>query len=118
MIITLGELTNLYMLAYQHETEHVIMHFVALEIIMELPEHYIESMIDDNIKKRIFETIEYMHSSKSSKDIESRGVINWGFRITYKILRALQVSFLFYLQPFIVVFVYFLIPAGTFPEEE
>ena len=47
VIIFGAELTNLYMLAYQHESEHVIMHFVTLEVIVELPELYMNSLVED-----------------------------------------------------------------------
>lgn len=35
---------NVYMLAYQHTIEHCIIHFVALEVVVELPKIYFESM--------------------------------------------------------------------------
>jgi len=36
----LAEMLNIYMLAYQHSVEHAIIHFVALEVIIEIPHFY------------------------------------------------------------------------------
>jgi hypothetical protein len=50
----LAEILNLYMLLYQHTIEHVIIHFVALEIIVEIPHIYMGSLLDDKLRDRIF----------------------------------------------------------------
>jgi hypothetical protein len=42
-----AELLNLFMLLYQHTVEHAIIHFVALEIIVEIPHIYMHSLLDD-----------------------------------------------------------------------
>ena len=47
MINVMAEAINLYMLLYQHSVEHAIIHFVALEIIVEIPHKYCEALISD-----------------------------------------------------------------------
>jgi len=42
-----AEFLNLFMLLYQHTVEHAIIHFVALEIIVEIPHRYMDSLLDD-----------------------------------------------------------------------
>lgn len=42
-----AEFLNLFMLLYQHTVEHAIIHFVALEIIVEIPHIYMHSLLDD-----------------------------------------------------------------------
>jgi hypothetical protein len=54
IINLIAEFLNIYMLAYQHTVEHCIIHFVALEIIVEIPHIYMGSLIDDKMKERIF----------------------------------------------------------------
>ena len=46
----IAEFLNLFMLLYQHTIEHAIIHFVALEIIVEIPHIYIHSLMDDQLK--------------------------------------------------------------------
>ena len=41
------EFVNIYLLSYQHTVDHCIIHFVALEVIMELAELYLESLSDE-----------------------------------------------------------------------
>jgi len=43
----LAEGLNLFMLLYQHTIEHAIIHFVALEIIVEIPHIYMHSLLED-----------------------------------------------------------------------
>ena len=50
----LAEFLNLYMLLYQHTVEHAIIHFVALEIIVEIPHRYMDSLLDDQLKDKLF----------------------------------------------------------------
>ena len=49
-----AEVLNLFMLLYQHTVEHAIIHFVALEIIVEIPHIYMGSLLDDHLKDRLF----------------------------------------------------------------
>ena len=50
MINLVAEFLNMYMLVYQHTVEHCIIHFVALEVIVEIPHMYMGSLIDDKLK--------------------------------------------------------------------
>jgi hypothetical protein len=38
------QIINIYLLTFQHTVEHSIIHFVALEMIMELPKMYFEAL--------------------------------------------------------------------------
>jgi hypothetical protein len=49
------EAINIFLLSYQHSISHSIIHFVALEIIMEVDNLYIESLMNNPIIK-IFHT--------------------------------------------------------------
>lgn len=42
-----AEFLNFYMLLFQHNVEHCIIHFVALEIIVEIPHIYNHSLVND-----------------------------------------------------------------------
>lgn len=106
------------MLSYQHEAEHVVMHFVALEIIMEFPEYYYESLVEDVLKEQIVAGIHKLKRTKSSKDHTSRSCFNKTFRVIYKLFRAYYVSFVFYFTPFIAILNYFTIYPGDFPAAE
>jgi hypothetical protein len=47
IVNVLAEFINLFMLLNQHSIEHTIIHFVALEILVEIPHIYMGSLIDD-----------------------------------------------------------------------
>ena len=81
-----AEVLNLYMLLYQHTVEHAIIHFVALEIIVEIPHIYMGSLLDDHLKDRLFQENASLHVHHSGKDIEwsSRSLFNKMMRIVYK----------------------------------
>ena len=49
-----AEFLNLYMLLWQHSVEHAIIHFVAMEVIIEIPHFYTNALIDDKLKDKIF----------------------------------------------------------------
>lgn len=44
------EAINIYLLAYQTNVEYCIIHFVALEVVMELNKIYLESLNDESFK--------------------------------------------------------------------
>ena len=91
------------MLAYQHTVQHCIIHFVALEVIMEISNMYFESLKGNKLK-------EIMHHApkcvKSGKDIKfsERTLFHKGARILYKVLRSFYVSVIFYFVPFSVMY--------------
>jgi hypothetical protein len=43
----LCEVINIVMLSYQHYVSHAIIHFVALEVIIEVSQMYLESLMDN-----------------------------------------------------------------------
>lgn len=119
VINLLAEGLNMYMLVYQHSVEHCIIHFVALEVIVEIPHLYMGSLIDDRLKARIFRNQKHLNVLNKGRDIDfwyDRSFMSKVARVLYKFHRALYVSVLFYFSPFIVIFVYSFIPAGTYPE--
>ena len=109
IVALLAEFINLYLLTYQHSVEHCIIHFVALEVIVEIPHIFIGSLINDRLKQRIFNKT---HSLKvtikgSSLKFSERSCSNKLGRVIYRICRSIYASLFFYFQPFIVVFIYF-----------
>ena len=58
---------NVYMLLYQYKVDYCIIHFVALEIIVEIPAIYMNSLIDDKLKTRIFSSHELSVDNKGSE---------------------------------------------------
>lgn len=99
----IAEYINIKLLSAQHTISHSIMHFVALEIIMEVSNLYFESLMNNKLKV-------IMHHppklTKKGKDIEfrERSMFHKFARIIYKFLRCLYVSVVFYFVPFFVVF--------------
>lgn len=107
-----AEILNLYMLLYQHSVEHCIIHFVALEIIVEIPHIYAESLVDDNIKARVFGHTHELTVTNKGRDINfwsDRSVFNKIGRFFYCFTRVIYLSVVFYLQPFIVTCCYDLV---------
>lgn len=49
-----AEFINIYMLSNQHTIEHCIIHFVALEVVVELPKIFFESQNYDNYIYQVF----------------------------------------------------------------
>jgi hypothetical protein len=109
----LCEFVNIYMLTYQHTVQHCIIHFVALEVIMEISNMYFESLKSNKLK-------EIMHHAptqvKSGKDIHfsERSCFHKFGRILYKVLRCFYVSVIFYFVPFTVMYLQWITiaPAG------
>ena len=46
---------NIYLLTYQHTVDHSIIHFVALHVVMEIPNLYLESLIGVKLREEMFE---------------------------------------------------------------
>ena len=101
------ECINLYMLTYQHSVEHCLIHFVALEVIMELPKMYFEALADSAIK----EVVHHYHPKRKNRgqDIKftERTCFHRFARVIYKILRTIYVAVIFYFAPFVVIFLNF-----------
>jgi len=41
----LCQVINIYLLTYQHTVGHAVIHFVALHVVMDVPNLYLESLI-------------------------------------------------------------------------
>ena len=65
----LAELINIYLLTYQHNVEHCIIHFVALEVIVEIPHILVGSMSADKLKQRIFAKTHALKVTERAKKI-------------------------------------------------
>lgn len=93
----------LRMLAFQHSIAHSIIHFVALEAILELPMLYFESLIDNKLKV-------IMHDlpvvEKRGRDIKmsDRSCYHKVARVIYRMYRAVYVSAIYYFIPYAVIF--------------
>ena len=105
----LAEFINVYLLTYQHNVEHCIIHFVALEIIVEIPHILIGSLTESKLKSRIFSTTHALKVTNRGRDItfKSRSCCNKISRVLYRFFRCIYVSFIFYFQPFFVIIIYF-----------
>lgn len=81
-----AEFLNLFMLLYQHTVEHAIIHFVALEIIVEVPHIYMGSLLDDHLKDRLFEENGHLHVHNPGSTIQwaDRDLFNKTGRVCYK----------------------------------
>jgi hypothetical protein len=97
------EIVNVYLLTYQHTVEHCIIHFVALEIIVEIGKMYLESLQGNALKA-------IMHKpparEKNGKDIEmsDRSCFHKVARVFYVTIRTFYVGIIFYYVPFAVLF--------------
>ena len=97
-----AEYINITLLSMQQSVERCIIHFVALEVIMEVAGLYFESLMGFKIKGIMHHPPKLV---KRSKDIQftSRSCFHQCARLFYKILRCLYVSLIFYYIPFAVV---------------
>ena len=104
----LAEVINLYMLAYQHNVEHCIIHFVALEVIVEIPHILMGSLTNDKLKNRIWQRFHSLQTTNKGRDFvfSERDMVNKIGRVLYRVARGFYVSILFYFQPFIVMAIY------------
>ena len=115
----MAEMLNMYILLYQHTVEHCIIHFVALEIIVEIPHYYITALINDKLKDELFKDFKHLTVYNRAAEIpwNTRSRPNQFGRICYKFHRALYVCIIFYFQPFIVIFLYrYTVDNGNFPK--
>lgn len=99
------EYINISLLVGQTSVELCIIHFVALEVIMEIASLYFESLLNFKIKS-ILEEKEQPKCINRSKDIhmKNRSTFHKFARVFYKTIRAFYVSVIFYYVPFMVIF--------------
>ena len=96
------------MLGYQTEVELCIIHFVALEVILELSKLYLEALNEPELKHILHQHYEVPIKGKDIK-FRERPFIHQMFRVLYKVWRCLYVSIFFYFIPFFVYLVEFLV---------
>ena len=94
------EIINVYRLSYQHTVEHCIIHFVALEIIMELNKIYFESLNDPKLKEVMHMRPTLKHKGVDIK-FSDRSIFHQLARVAYKLMRSLYISTIFYFVPLI-----------------
>ena len=97
-----SEIINIFRLSFQHTVEHCIIHFVALEVIMELNKIYLESLNDDKNHEILHYKPKVVIKGNSIK-LKGRSCFHKVARIVYKVLRSLYVSVIFYFVPFAVI---------------
>lgn len=110
------EAINVYLLTYQHTVDHCIIHFVALEVIMDVPNMYFEAMMDNKLKTFVHHEAKPHRVMIKGEDGQMRyrkGTdIKWSDRscchkvnrVIYKVLRCFYVGFVFYFVPYAVLY--------------
>jgi hypothetical protein len=95
---------NVIMLSYQHYVSHSIIHFVALEVVIELGEMYLESLMDNPLSQVLHHPVRIRHRGADIKFMD-RSLFHKMARLTYKSLRGLYISIIFYYVPFSTIFI-------------
>jgi predicted nucleic acid-binding Zn ribbon protein len=91
------------MLTYQHTVSHCIVHFVALEVIMDVSNMYFEALKGNLLKEVLHHSPEVVKCG-STIVFRERTCFHKCARVLYKVLRCLYVSVIFYFIPFSVLF--------------
>lgn len=97
------EVINIYLLTYQHNVEHCIIHFVALEIIVEIGKMYLESLQKNPLKALLHHPPKITKFQKDFKE-EKLSCFHKVARFLFVTIRTLYVSVIFYFVPFAVLF--------------
>ena len=105
------------MLTYQHTVQHCIVHFVALEVVMEISNMYFESLKGNLLKEILHHPPEQV---KCGRDIymRDRSCFHKCARLLYKFLRCFYVSIIFYFIPFSVMFLQWITKVDNSEEGE
>mmetsp|Transcript_11642 Transcript_11642/g.17667 ORF Transcript_11642/g.17667 Transcript_11642/m.17667 type:complete len:211 (-) Transcript_11642:29-661(-) len=98
-----AEAINLYMLTYQHTVQHCIIHFVALEVIMDVSNMYFESLMSNKLKAVMHHPPQVVHKGRDIS-FADRSLFHKIARLVYKLTRLIYVGFIFYYVPFVVFF--------------
>lgn len=96
----------MYLLTYQKNVEYSIIHFVALEMIMELPGMYFMANNYHTLKEICHTHVE---QAVKGKDISfrERSPFHKCARLVYKMVRLIYVTVIYYFIPFGVLFLTF-----------
>ena len=99
---------NLFQLLFWSSVEFTIVYFVALAIVVKIPNIYMECLMDDKLKDKLFDDYPILTIHNAGKDIkwESRTFSNKVGRTIYRFHRTLYVAVIFYFQPFILIISY------------
>jgi len=99
----LAEVINITLLTNQHTVDHCIIHFVALEVIMEVSSLYYESLMHNKLTQILHHPPKISNHNRDLKFAE-RSVFHKFARIFFKAFRALYVGVIFYFVPFTVIY--------------
>ena len=99
----LAEYINIILLSHQQTVEYCIIHFVALEVIMEVTNLYFESLLNLKFKSIMHHPPRVIHRSSNIRFGE-RTTFHQAARLLYRLIRAFYVGFIFYFVPFLVLF--------------
>lgn len=107
----LTEYINIKLLTAQHTVEHCIIHFVALEVIMEVSSLYYESLMHNKLKKIVHHTPEIRREDKI--EFKNKSLYHKIARLFYKLLKLFYVSIIYYFIPFSVIYAQFGLELGS-----
>ena len=99
----LAEYINIKLLISQTKVELCIIHFVALEVIMEIAALYFKSLMNFKLKAILHENRPKCLHRSCHIELKKRSYFHIFARVFYKIIRAIYVSVIFYYVPFMVV---------------
>lgn len=102
-----AEFLNIYMLTFQSEIEYCIIHFVALEVVVELPKIFFEAQHYDNYLYNVFHAELAVENKTSQIKFSERTLFHKFGRIGYRLMRCLYASVIFYFIPFMVLILQF-----------
>jgi hypothetical protein len=107
----LAEGINITLLTGQHTVDHSIIHFVALEVIMEVSSLYYESLLHNKLTKIVHHPPKI---TNFNRDIvfADRSCFHKFARVFFKIFRAFYVGVIYYYIPFVIIFTQWFLPLG------
>jgi len=89
---------NLFQLLFWSSVEYTIVYFVALAILIHIPKIYMQCLMDDKLKDKLFDDFTELNVVNAGRDIkwEKRSTCNKIGRVMYRMHRALYVAVIFY----------------------
>jgi len=99
----LAEVINITLLTNQHTVDHCIIHFVALEVIMEVSSLYYEALLHNKLTQILHHPPKIVNFHRNMK-WEDRSFFHKCARVFFKSLRALYFGVFYYYVPFAVLF--------------
>lgn len=108
----LAECINITLLTSQHTVDHCIIHFVALEVIMEVSSLYYESLLHNKLTKIVHHPPAVTNFNRNMS-FGDRSIFHKFARVFFKIVRAVYVGVIFYYVPFVVLFTQWFLPIAA-----